>query len=84
MGVIPASIVYSFAGTMLDGVIAAQQKAHAACIASGAGGCHFAFNARDALTPQLIAALVALGLLALLPVLVKHVRARRAQPKDLG
>ena len=84
LGVIPASIVYSFAGTMLDGVIAAQQKAHTACIASGAGECHFAFNARDALTPQLIAALVALGLLALLPVLVKHVRARRAQPKDLG
>jgi uncharacterized membrane protein YdjX (TVP38/TMEM64 family) len=84
LGVIPASIVYSFAGTMLDGVIAAQQKAHAACIASGAGECHFAFNARDALTPQLIAALVALGLLALLPVLVKHLRARSAQPKDLG
>ncbi|HXD43662.1 MAG TPA: VTT domain-containing protein [Pseudolabrys sp.] len=83
LGVIPAAIVYSLAGTGLDSVIAAQQKAFADCVASGAGGCRLAFDARDVLTPQLIAALVALGLLALLPVLVKHLRGRRARPDDL-
>jgi hypothetical protein len=35
-----------------------------------------AFDPTDALTPQLIAALVALGLLALMPVMVKYWRAR--------
>ena len=34
------------------------------------------FNAKDVLTPQLIGALVALGLLALVPVVVKRLRAR--------
>jgi uncharacterized membrane protein YdjX (TVP38/TMEM64 family) len=76
LGVIPAAVVYSLAGTGLDSVIAAQQKAHADCLASGAMHCRLVFDARDALTPQLIAALIALGLLALVPVLVKYLKAR--------
>ena len=84
LGVIPASIVYSLAGTMLDSVIATQQKAYADCLAAGAGNCRLAFDARDVLTPQLIAVLVALGLLALLPVAVKRLKARRARPNKLG
>lgn len=83
IGVVPASIVYALAGTGLDSVIAAQQTAHADCLAAGRGDCRIAFDARDVLTPQLIVALVALGLLALLPVLVKHLKARRARPNDL-
>src|SRR5690348_123287 len=43
LGVIPASIVYSLAGTTLDAIIAAQQKAYADCLASGAGNCRLAF-----------------------------------------
>jgi len=84
LGVIPASIVYSLAGTTLDAIIAAQQKAHADCLATGAGNCRLAFDARDVLSPQLVVALVALGLLALLPVAVKHLKARRARPNELG
>lgn len=84
LGVLPAAVVYSLAGTGLDSVITAQQKAFADCLASGAADCRLAFDARDVLTPQLIAALVALGLLALLPVLVRHLRARRARPNDLS
>ena len=38
--------------------------------------CQLAFDPTDVLTPQLIAALVALGLLALMPVAVKYWRAR--------
>ncbi len=34
------------------------------------------FDAKDVLTPQLIGALIALGLLALVPVVVKRLRAR--------
>jgi hypothetical protein len=36
------------------------------------------------LSPQFVVALVALGLLALLPVAVKHLKARRARPNELG
>lgn len=76
LGVIPAAVVYSLAGTGLDSVIAAQRKAHADCLAADAAPCRLAFDARDVLTPELVAALVALALLALVPVLVKRLRAR--------
>jgi len=42
----------------------------------GRGRRLLAFDPADVLTPQLIAALVALGLLALMPVVVKYWRAR--------
>jgi uncharacterized membrane protein YdjX (TVP38/TMEM64 family) len=76
LGVIPASFVFALAGTGLDSVIVAQIGAYRACLAAGRTDCHLTFNVSDVLTWQLICALVALGLLALVPVAVKRVRAR--------
>lgn len=76
LGVIPGAVVFAFAGTGLDSVIMAQKNAYDACLAAGQGGCKLSFKAEDALTPELIGALVALGILALVPVVVKRVRAR--------
>jgi uncharacterized membrane protein YdjX (TVP38/TMEM64 family) len=76
LGVIPGAIAYAFAGTGLGSVIAAQKNAYDACMAAGHTDCHLAFNAKDILTPELLGALVALGLLALLPVAVKRLRRR--------
>jgi hypothetical protein len=56
-------------------MIAAQKNSYDQCIAGGAD-CRLAFDPADVLTPQLIAALVGLGLLALTPVVVKYWRAR--------
>lgn len=75
LGIIPAALVYAFAGTGLDSVIAAQTNGYRECTVSGRTDCHLVFEARDILTPQLIGALVALGLLALVPVVVKRLRA---------
>lgn len=75
IGVIPAVIVFSLAGTGLDSVIAAQKDSYNQCIASGEDTCRMVFDPSDVLTPQLIAALVGLGLLALIPVVVKRWRA---------
>lgn len=77
LGVIPAGFVYALAGTGLDSIIAAQQRAYAACLGRGETGCTLAFEPRDVLTPQMVAALIGLALLALLPVLVRHWRRRR-------
>jgi uncharacterized membrane protein YdjX (TVP38/TMEM64 family) len=74
LGVIPGSVVFSLAGTGLDSVMAAQKSAYDACLAAGAAQCHLTFDAKDVLTPQLIGALVGLGLLALVPVLVRRMR----------
>ncbi len=76
LGIIPGSLVYAFTGMGLDSVIAAQKSAYDACVAAGQAGCRLTFDARDVLTPQLIGALIALGLLALVPALVKRWRAR--------
>jgi uncharacterized membrane protein YdjX (TVP38/TMEM64 family) len=77
LGVIPACFVYSFAGTGLDSVIAAQSNAYSECLTTGRSDCRLAFDAMDILTPQLLGALVALGLLALVPVVVRRWRAQR-------
>ncbi|MGH6728381.1 MAG: TVP38/TMEM64 family protein [Pseudolabrys sp.] len=80
LGIIPGAVVYAFAGTGLDSVIAAQQAANRSCLAAGRTDCHMVFDAKDVLTPQLIGALIALGLLALVPVVVKRLRARSRAP----
>lgn len=74
LGVIPGSAAYAFAGTGLDSVIAVQKQAYDACLAAGRAGCQLAFDVMDILTPQLLGALVALGLLALVPVVVRRLR----------
>jgi uncharacterized membrane protein YdjX (TVP38/TMEM64 family) len=78
LGVIPAAFVYAFAGTGLDSVIMAQKSAFEDCLSAGGSDCYLTFDARDILTPQLLGALVALGLLALVPVVVRRLRARRS------
>jgi uncharacterized membrane protein YdjX (TVP38/TMEM64 family) len=76
LGIIPGAVVYAFAGTGLDSVIAAQKASFDACVAAGRTGCSLSFNVADVLTPELISALIALGLLALVPAVVKRLRGR--------
>jgi len=76
IGIIPGAIVFALAGVGLDSMIAAQKNLYDQCIAASGSDCRLAFHPADVLTPQLIAALVALGLLALMPVVVKYWRAR--------
>jgi uncharacterized membrane protein YdjX (TVP38/TMEM64 family) len=77
LGVIPATFVFASVGAGLDSVINAQAAAYHACLAAGRTDCRVDFDPAAALTPQLIGALVALGLLALVPVVVKRFSARR-------
>jgi uncharacterized membrane protein YdjX (TVP38/TMEM64 family) len=87
IGIIPATSIFAFVGSGLESAILAQRSAHESCLAAGAADCRLAFHASDALTPQLIAALVALGFLALVPVVVKRWRARKStlvMPRESG
>jgi hypothetical protein len=76
LGIMPATFVFASVGSGLTSVMMAQERAYNACLAAGRADCRLTFHPADALTPQLFAALVALGLLALVPVLVKRWRAR--------
>jgi uncharacterized membrane protein YdjX (TVP38/TMEM64 family) len=76
LGIMPATFAFAFVGSGLDSVIVAQEASRRACLSSGRSDCPLLFHTADALTPQLLTALAALGVLALVPVLVKRWRAR--------
>jgi uncharacterized membrane protein YdjX (TVP38/TMEM64 family) len=76
IGIIPATFTFAFVGAGLDSVIAAQQATYEACRAAGRSDCRLDFDVRSALTPELVLSLVALGVLALVPVVVRRWRAR--------
>ena len=79
VGRTPGSFTFAFLGVGLGSVIDAQQAAYRACLAAGGDDCRIDFDPANVLTPTLLAALIALGLLALLPVVAKRLRWRRAQ-----
>jgi len=72
IGIIPASFAYAFFGAGLDSSIAAQVSTYQACLATQRTDCRLDFNLMAAMTPQLIGGLVALGLVALIPPIVKR------------
>ncbi len=68
LGIIPGTFAYSFVGAGLGSVIQAQERAQPGC--SAAGTC--AIDVKALVTPQIIIAMVALGLVALAPVVIKR------------
>ena len=80
LGIIPGTFAFSLAGKGLDSAIEAQQAAHQSCLAKmgseGQKSCPYALDPGALLTPELIAGLVALGVVALIPVAVKWFRRR--------
>ena len=70
--------VFASVGAGLDSAIEAQEAIYQACLAAGHSDCRLNFDPAAALTPQLIGALVALGVLSLAPVVVKRIAAHRA------
>ncbi|MEN3379015.1 MAG: hypothetical protein V7604_4370 [Hyphomicrobiales bacterium] len=85
IGIVPATFAFAFLGSGLDSVLAAQGGAYRACLASGAADCKLQFDLGMIVTPQLLAAFAALGVMALIPVVVKRWRARaHAHPAKLA
>ncbi len=79
IGIVPGTFAFSVLGSGLDSIITEQKNAHQSCIAeNGAANCEFALDAGALVTPQLLAAFVALGVVALIPVVVKKLRARKS------
>ena len=76
LGIIPGTFAFAVFGAGLDHAAAAQLAAYRACEAAGGTSCAVGFDPAAAATPQLIAGLVALGVLALVPVVVRRRKAR--------
>ncbi|MEN8723412.1 MAG: TVP38/TMEM64 family protein [Alphaproteobacteria bacterium] len=73
-GIIPGTFAFAFVGGGLDSIIAAQRQSYDECVASGAMDCAFTLDPGALITTQLLLAFAALGVVALLPVVVKRLR----------
>ena len=77
LGIIPGTFAFSIVGSGLDSIIEAQQASFDACVAEdGADACNFSLDASAILTPTLVAGFIALGIVALIPVILKRLKAR--------
>jgi uncharacterized membrane protein YdjX (TVP38/TMEM64 family) len=74
IGIIPATFAFAFFGAGLDSVLAAQEAAYQVCLAAGRTDCHLDFDPKAAATPQFLCAMATLGVLTLVPVVVKRLR----------
>jgi len=77
LGIIPGTFAFAFAGAGLDSVLAAQREAFQACQAAREAGdpaCSFQFDPGTLITPELLIAFAALGVVALIPAIVKKLR----------
>jgi uncharacterized membrane protein YdjX (TVP38/TMEM64 family) len=78
IGITPATFAFAFAGAGLDSVILAAKNEHAACVArEGAEACPLKLHVSSLFTTQLILALVLIGLVALMPVIIRTWKQRR-------
>ncbi len=76
IGIVPATFAFAFLGASLDSVVRAQGAAYDACLSAGRTDCRVEFDLKAIVTPELIAALVVLGVFALVPVVVRRLRGR--------
>ncbi|WP_099558674.1 TVP38/TMEM64 family protein [Hartmannibacter diazotrophicus] len=77
LGILPGTFAFTVIGSGLDSVVAAQIAAQPACAADPDCTPHIDVGAL--LTPQLLAAFAALGLISLLPIAVKAIRRKSGQ-----
>ncbi len=83
-GIMPGTFTFAIVGSGLDSALAAQLRAYERCLARAGAedACSFGLDPAALLTPGLLAAFVALGFLALVPVVTRKVMTRRGLPTE--
>ncbi len=72
IGIIPGSYAFAWLGRGLGSIIEAQTATHNTCVDSkGVANCPFEISAASLITPQLLIALGVLGVVSLIPVVLK-------------
>jgi uncharacterized membrane protein YdjX (TVP38/TMEM64 family) len=74
IGGIPAALAFALAGSGLDEILAAQYRAYQLCLqeSPGAATCRISLDPSSLLTPELLIAFAVLGVIALVPAMVKR------------
>jgi len=79
LGIIPGTMAFSFAASQLGTVIEKTNAEHAACVAAnGETACPYAIDTGTLVSQEILLAFAALGVVALLPVLIKKWSSRNA------
>ncbi|MBX2805148.1 MAG: TVP38/TMEM64 family protein [Hyphomicrobiales bacterium] len=78
LGIIPGTFAFALTGAGLDSVLVAQKDSYDQCVAQGStDSCTFGLDPSHLITPELLIAFAALGVVALIPVVVKRFWKRR-------
>lgn len=77
-GIAPGTFAYAYAGEGIASLVEAQANAFAVCVSANGVDCGFSLAPSDLITPQLLIAFTALGLVSLLPIVIKRFRANNA------
>ena len=82
LGIIPGTAAFSVAGSGLGSVVEAQNAAYRACLAKMPANpetaCPYTIDTSALVTKELLAAFALLGIVALIPVVLKRLRGRHA------
>jgi uncharacterized membrane protein YdjX (TVP38/TMEM64 family) len=73
LGIVPGTFAYATLGSGLDSIIAAEAAAYDRCLPAGSA-CATGFSPASLLTPELVAAFLMLGAIALLAPLFKRLK----------
>lgn len=74
LGIIPGTYAFAVAGSGLGSVIEAQNESHSACLAQNAGNaaaCPYVVDTSALITKEILIAFVLLGIVALIPIVIK-------------
>jgi uncharacterized membrane protein YdjX (TVP38/TMEM64 family) len=82
LGIIPGTTAFSVAGAGLGSVVEAQNKVYQDCLAKAPANpdvaCPYSIDTSALVTKELLVAFALLGVVALIPVLLKRIRGRHA------
>jgi uncharacterized membrane protein YdjX (TVP38/TMEM64 family) len=77
LGILPGTVAFAVFGAGLGSVIAAQEAQYNDCMAAGRTDCSVDFDLSNVLTPTMIGALVAVGVLSLVPAIAWRIWGRK-------
>jgi len=81
LGMAPITLAFAVTGSGLDDLLMARQRLRAACLSAGAADCDTAIGLGSLLSVELVAALAGLGILSLLPVVVRRYHPAAWRPR---
>jgi uncharacterized membrane protein YdjX (TVP38/TMEM64 family) len=82
IGIIPVTFAFASAGEGLDSVIEAHRTAKDECLTAGGNDCARSLELSDLVTTEIVAAIAAIGVVSLLPILIRRVWGHRLRSLD--